>query len=216
MSTLTAEQVLHAHQWRYAVKKFDATRVIPAATWEALEKTLVLSPSSFGLQPWKFIVITSKDLREALVPHSWGQKQVSECSHFVVFTAKNEVGPDDSTALIQATSAVRGVPEQALAGYKQVIDGFLANAKAGSWLDPWTAKQTYIALGNLMTTAALLGVDTCPMEGIDAAKFDEILGLKGTGYRTIVGCAVGYRAADDKYAAAAKVRYPASQLIEHR
>ncbi len=216
MPNVTAEQILHAHQWRYAVKKFDAARKIPAATWSALEQSLILSPSSFGLQPWKFIVITSAQLRQALLPQSWGQTQVTDCSHFVVFAARSSMGPDETSALIRRTSEVRGVPEANLAGYAQIINGFLANNETQGQTSAWTTRQAYIALANLMTSAALLEVDTCPMEGINPGAYDEILGLTNTGWKTVVACAVGYRSADDKYASAPKVRYTPETLVEHR
>jgi nitroreductase len=94
--------------------------------------------------------------------------------------------------------------------------GDLVKGPRSAWIKEWTARQTYIALGNLLTSAALLDVDACPMEGIDSAKYDEILGLTAKGYETTNVCAFGYRAADDKYAGAKKVRFPSNELIEHR
>lgn len=94
--------------------------------------------------------------------------------------------------------------------------GDLVKGPRSAWVKEWTARQTYIALGNLLTSAALLGVDACPIEGLDPARYDEILGLTAKGYGTTNVCALGYRSEDDKYAVAKKVRYPCDELIEHR
>jgi nitroreductase len=212
-ANLTPAVLLNTLHARYATKLFDATKTIPDATWAALEASLVLTPSSFGLQPWKFIVIRDQALREQLLPESWGQRQVVDCSHFVVFARRETTTADDITAFIQLTADTRGIPAATLDGYKAMMTGFAARHPD---LGNWAGDQVYIALGQFMAACALLGIDACPMEGILPAKFDEILGLKGTGYATQVACAVGYRSADDKYATAAKVRFPAATVIEHR
>ena len=212
-AAITADTLLATLRARYATKVFDPARTIPDATWAALEQSLVLTPSSFGLQPWKFIVIRDKALLEKLLPESWGQRQVVDCSHFVVFTRKDALTKEDIEKFIALTASTRGIPANTLDGYKAMMTGF---ADRHPDLKDWAGDQVYIALGQFMASCALLGVDACPMEGIMPAKFDEILGLKGTGYSTRVACAVGYRSADDKYATAAKVRYPASAVIEHR
>lgn len=214
MNTITPQNLLELQEWRYAVKKFDASRKIDNSTWDALEQTLVLTPSSFGLQPWKFLVITSQAVKEQLKPASWNQSQVTDCSHHVVFCAKANVTEADVDLFIKRVAEVRGSEVQSLKGYRDVIAGFAAKAAKEGWLRQWTAKQVYIALGNLMTSAAALGVDTCPMEGFEPAKYDEILGLPAEGLNAVVGCCVGYRSADDRYATAKKVRFPIEELIK--
>ena len=214
MNTITPQNLLELQEWRYAVKKFDASRKIDNSTWDALEQTLVLTPSSFGLQPWKFLVITSQAVKEQLKPASWNQSQVTDCSHHVVFCAKANVTEADVDLFIKRVVEVRGSEVQSLKGYRDVIAGFAAKAAKEGWLRQWTAKQVYIALGNLMTSAAALGVDTCPMEGFEPAKYDEILGLPAEGVNAVVGCCVGYRSADDRYATAKKVRFPIEELIK--
>lgn len=213
---LSAEALLAAHTWRYATKKFDAARKIPAGTWSALEKALVLSPSSYGLQPWKFVVVTDPALKARLRPASWNQAQVEDCSHHVVFLAKKELTEGDVDRFIARTAEVRGQPLESLEGYKGYMMGDLVKGPRAAVSAEWAARQAYIALGNFMTSAAVLGVDTCPMEGIDLAKYDAILGLEGSGYRTVVACPAGYRAADDKYASATKVRFLDSEVIDRR
>lgn len=213
---LTPEQLLEQLNWRYAVKAFDADKKIPDDVWAALEQSLVLAPSSFGLQPWKFLVIDDKNLREQLKAASWNQSQVVDADRYVVLTALRTTTDDDVDRFIAHQCQVRGTEIDAMKGYRDVIAGFLVKGWAAKDLFGWNARQAYIALGQLMTSAAALGVDTCPMEGIDMVGYDELLGLKGTRYATLCACAVGYRSEDDKYATAPKVRYPLDQVIEHR
>ncbi|MEI6536106.1 MAG: NAD(P)H-dependent oxidoreductase [Verrucomicrobiaceae bacterium] len=215
MSPISPSQLIDSLNWRYATKAFDPNKKIPADIWSALEKSLVLTPSSYGLQPWKFLVITDKALRESLVPHAWNQRQIADCSHLVVMLAKKTVGEADIDKLIHRIAEVRGGTADALAAYKSMMMGSLTQA-APEFIIEWAKKQTYIALGQFMGAAATLGIDTCPMEGFVAPKFDEILGLNATDYTTSVLCPAGYRSADDKYAVLPKVRFKAEDVIEHR
>ena len=215
MSEQTADQLVQALEWRYATKVFDATKKIPAAVWSALEQALVLTPTSYGLQPYQFLVVQDAAVRAALLPHSWNQKQVVDCSHYVVFTARTEMTEADVDRWVARLSAVRGIPAAALAPYRGMMVSDIVNGPRGKVADEWAARQAYIALGNAMTTAALAGVDACPMEGINPPEYDRILKLAGTGYKTAVALALGYRAADDKYAALAKVRYETKDLVKY-
>jgi nitroreductase len=215
MTTIPTSQLLDALNWRYATKKFDSVRKIPGATWTALEESLVLTPSSFGAQPWKFIVVNNPELRAKLVPASWGQTQVVDASHLIVLAFKKDLDEAHITRYMQRTAEVRGTTVESMDPFKKIIMGSLDGARAKGFLDVWQSRQVYIALGQFMTAAALLGIDTCPMEGIDPAKYDEILGLTGTGYTTLCACPAGYRAADDKYATTPKVRFPKSEVVVH-
>jgi nitroreductase len=206
-------ELLKALEWRYATKVFDATKIIPADMWAALEKTLVLTPTSYGLQPYQFLIVQDAAKRAALLPHSWGQKQVVDCSHFVVFTARTEMKEADVDKLIKRTGELRKLPADALNAYRGMMLGDVVNGPRGKTAHEWAARQAYIALGNLMTAAAVLGVDACPMEGLAPAEYDQILKLEGSGYKTVVACALGYRAAGDKYARLAKVRYQTADLV---
>jgi len=216
MNPITTDQLLSALNWRYATKIFDPAKKIPAATWAVLEQALVLSPSSFGLQPWKFLVIDTPALREQLKPHSWGQGQITDASHLVVLAARTDQTEADIERLIQTIASTRGTPRAALQGYYDMMVGNLVKGPRHAVIKEWTACQTYIAFGNLLTSAALLGVDACPIEGLDPAKYNEILGLPAKGYTTLAVCALGYRAEGDKYATNKKVRYPLAEVIEHR
>jgi nitroreductase len=212
---ISAETLSEALHWRYATKRFDASRTIPEATWAALEQALVLAPSSFGLQPWKFTVVRDRATRERLSAASHGQTQPLECSHFVVFAGRKGLGAPDVDNYLARISQVRGVPVDSLKGYGDIMKNSAEHARAAGYLDSWMARQVYIALGTFMTAAALLGVDTCPMEGIEPARFDEILGLTAKGYGALCACAAGYRSAADKYAFSPKVRYDAKEVIAH-
>lgn len=216
-STLSPEQMLAALNWRYAVKQFDPSRTIPEATWKTLEASLVLSPSSFGLQPWHFVVISSPSIKARLQPISWNQSQVRDASHVVVFAAKLDVTVADVDRFMARTIEVRKQTPESVAGYRQMMAGFVQNPPPGFEKFNWAARQAYIAMGVFMTSAAVLGVDTCPMEGIDHAAYDELLGLraKGDGYATLAAVAAGYRSREDAYALAPKVRYETGELITH-
>jgi nitroreductase len=215
MTSISPAQLTAALDWRYATKKFDPTRKIPADVWAALEHALVVAPSSFGLQPWKFIVVTDPAVRAKFLPVSWGQAQVVDAAHHVVFALRKGVDVAHVDKFLARQIELRGGSLEALAPYRGMMTGFVEKITAAGGIDLWATKQVYIALGQFMAAAALLGVDACPMEGIDPTAYDEILGLTGTEYATVVSCAVGYRAADDKYAAAAKVRFPVSDVLTH-
>jgi len=213
MSFVSDEKLIESLNWRYAVKKFDAQKKINDKTWNALEDSLILTPSSYGLQPWKFLVVTDLETRKLLTPVSWGQKQVEDCSHLVVFLIKEKLDEAHIDQYLQSIVDIRGGDLNALAGYKKMMMGDLVTGGRSAVISEWAARQAYIALGNFMTSAALLGVDTCPMEGIDAKKYDEILDLNSSGYKTVVACPAGYRSNEDKYSQVKKVRFSKKDLI---
>ena len=212
----SSDTLLQALRWRYATKAFDPGRQIDAASWDALEQALVLTASSYGLQPWKFLVITDPVLRAELRPHSWNQSQITDCSHLVVLLKKRVITAADADRLIAATAGDRGLDPSLLAGYRQMIQVDLIDGPRSQVIGGWAANQVYIALGNLLTSAALLGVDTCAIEGFSPPDYDRILRLESSDYQSCVVCACGYRSADDKHASLAKVRHAAADLIEHR
>jgi len=210
---ISHDDTLAALHWRYAVKKFDANAKIPAETWNVLEQALLLSPSSYGLQPWKFFVVETPATREQLLPHSWGQRQIVDASHLVVLAVKKNIDPSEAERWVTRIAEVRGVPVESLDGYKKIMAGSLGRMPAPE-IDVWMSRQVFIALGVLLTTAALLRVDACPMEGFVPEKYDEILGLGAKGYASRVVATLGYRAADDAYASAKKARYPLADIVE--
>ena len=209
---LTPAQLLASLEWRYATKAFD-TRKLPDATWAALEESLRLAPSSYGLQPWKFIVVNDPALRAKLRPVSWNQSQVTDASHLVVFARRTEVTETDVNEFFNQMVSERQADATKLEPYRQMMLGGVVNGKDASAQKDWAARQLYIALGQLMGAAAAMAIDTCPLEGIDPDAYTEILGLKGSGYEVVVACAVGYRSAEDKYAGMKKIRFPAARVI---
>lgn len=215
MNPITTATLLESLNWRYATKKFDPSKTITPEVWAALEDSLVLTPSSYGLQPWKFLIITSQEIKEQLKLLSWNQAQVTNCSHYVVFTIKKNLSAADVDRFVESTATVRGIPAESMKGYRDIMVGDVVNGPRSLNINEWATRQAYIALGNFMTSAALVGIDTCPMEGIDPAKYDRLLGLPEKGFATVVACAAGYRAEDDKYASLAKVRFPNSEVVEY-
>jgi nitroreductase len=212
---ISAPQLLGQLHWRYATKQFDPTRKISAQDWSALEEALLLSPSSGGLQPWGFFVVNDPATRQKLLTASFGQTKVTEASHLVVFTAKTHVGEAEVDAHIARTAEVRGVPVESMKEFRDMLVGGVVDSMDDSARLAWAGRQVGIALGNLLTSAALLGIDACPMEGFLPPKYDEILGLKEKGYTSLALCTLGYRASTDEYANLAKVRFPKEKIIFH-
>jgi nitroreductase len=215
MKAIESQALIDQLNWRYATKQFDPTKKIDPETWSVLEQTLVLAPSSFGLQPWKFLVIENPAKRQELLALSWGQKQVVDASHFLVFTVKHPLTAEDVRRFIVRTAEVRGTTVEEHAGYEKVIAGFIDKPAYPLDIREWSSRQLYLAFGGFMTAAALLGVDTCPMEGLNPAAYDKTLGLEGSGYFTVAACAAGYRHDDDKHASLPKVRYKHEEVINH-
>lgn len=201
MITLMNNNIIQQLNWRYATKSFDKNKKINPQDFDTLLESLRLSPSSFGIQPWKFIVVKNSEIREKIKEASYGQVQISDASDLIVLCAKNNITEVD-------VDRITGSNES----YKNMIMSAIG-AKSTDELLNWNAKQVYIALGFLLETAALMNIDSCPMEGFDANKVDEILKLKEKGLTSTVICPVGYRSVDDKYAMAKKVRFLREELV---
>jgi nitroreductase len=213
MSSINREQLLGQLNWRYATKQFDPTRKISGPDWAALEEALLLTASSGGLQPWKFIVVTDPAVRAKLTPASYGQAQINDASHLVVFASKNNFSEADVDAHIKHVAKIQRAPLETLAPLRNMLVGGIVQSQDENARNAWARNQTYIALGNLLTSAAVLGIDACPMEGFDRAQYDEILGLKAKGFAAAVIATLGYRLPTDKYASAPKVRFPKEQVF---
>ena len=213
---IQAQEILEKLQWRYAVKKFDPTRKVSETDWSILEESLRLAPSSYGLQPWKFIIVQDPQIRALLTPLSWNQTQVKDCSHYVVFATRSQIEESDIEKWVQKIAQVRGVDLASLESYKNVMLQDLVNGHRASIAQWWAQRQSYIAMGMLMETAALLNIDTCPMEGLDPPAYDKVLKLEGTGYATVAAVAVGYRSPEDKYQQLKKVRFDRDDVLDWR
>lgn len=209
--TVLPETLVSALNWRYAVKKFDASGRIPLDKWEALEEALVISPSSYGLQAWKFLVIEDKALRAKLKPASLNQSQITDADKLIIFLVKKDASAADVQRFVDRVSEVRRVPAEMLEDYKQMM--LKSVSLPPERVEAWLTRQVYIALGTFLTSAALLGVDACPMEGFDKDEYDNILGLHAQGWKSVVVATVGVRATDDAYAKNMKVRFPKAEVI---
>lgn len=201
--------LIESLKWRYATKKFDPAQKVAEGDLNELLEVLRLAPSSFGLQPWSFMVITNPELRKKLQEHAWGQSQVVDASHLIVLTARTDLDEAYVKHYIDEVAEQRDIPEESLKGYHDMMSGFI-QGKPKEELVVWAQKQAYIALGMLLEAAALKRIDACPMEGFDSAKFDEILGLTNT--TTTVLCPIGYRG-DDPVAKLAKVRFKKEDVV---
>ena len=214
MPTETTTSVIDGLKWRYATKLFDATKKIPASQFEILENALQLSPSSFGMQPYKFVVVTDQKLKDELVAACWNQTQSATCSHFVIFARDLEINEKTVEKYIDLIAETRSLPVESMSAHKDMMTGYVKNSTPEKLAD-WASKQAYIALGNLMTVASTLQIDSCPMEGIVPAEVDRILNLKEKGCSAVVACALGYRSPDCKYAKMKKVRFSKEKLFIH-
>lgn len=210
MNKYAVDKAIH---WRYAVQKFDPTRKIPDAEFEVLEESLRLTPSSYGLQPWKFVVVKNPEVREELRKVSYNQAQVTEASHFVAIAYKGKMLEEDVDHYIRFISSARKVGIETLEKYKNGILRDLLGFR-GNIIDQWAINQTYIAMGFVLQAAAVMGIDTCPMEGLRPREYDRLLGLEGTGYHTVTAIAFGYRSPDCKMQVMAKIRFPKEHVIK--
>lgn len=199
-------------QWRSAIKKFDPTKKISAEQLDALKTAIQLAPSSLGLQSYKVIVVQDAETKQKLRAVGYDQAQITDSSALFVFASLTNLDEDFGKKFIDLVASTRSIARENLAGYEQMVLGTLASRTDAQKVE-WSHKQAYIALGVLLAEAAELGVDAGPMEGFDAAKFDEILGLKEKGLTTTVIAAVGFRAEDDVYSKMIKVRRPQSELF---
>lgn len=207
------ENILEKLNWRYATKSYDPTKRISGEDWKILEESLLLAPSSYGLQPYKFFVITDQATKEKLKPAAWGQSQITDSSHLVVFAYKKDLTDADVEEFVDRIVEVRGVSRESLRDYENVMKDSAKKARDGGYIETWNSRQAYIALGFLLQTAALLGIDATPMEGFVPEQFNEILGLKD--YSAVALCALGYRDEEkDWLANLPKVRFPKEKMIE--
>ncbi|MEN9489136.1 MAG: hypothetical protein RL494_1401 [Bacteroidota bacterium] len=198
--------------WRYATKKFDTTKKVSPQDLETLKEAIRLSSSSYGLQLYKIILVENTTIREKLQPASWGQTQIVDASHLIVFANQTHIGNPEIDSYLKNVSQTRNMPIDALSGYgdfmKSKINSLPEEAK-----NVWTAKQTYLALGNLLNAAAELKIDVTPMEGFDAKEYNEILGLDKLNLNAAVVAAVGYRHEEDATQHYKKVRKSNADLF---
>ena len=205
--------IVESLKWRYATKKFDTAKKISKENLEYLKEAVSLIPSSYGLQPYKVMIIENPAIREKLREAAWGQAQLTEASQIFLFCNFTAMGPEKIDEFLNLGAAINNYDPASTKGYGDMMKGQMASM-SGEQIINWTSKQTYIALGSLLAAASELRIDSCPMEGFDKAKFDEILGLKEKGLTASVLGAVGYRSAEDTHQFLKKVRKPMNELFE--
>lgn len=203
---------LENQNWRYATKKFDASKKISAADLNTLKEAIRLSASSYGLQPYKVFIIENPELKAKLVGAAYGQTQVADASHLIVFANELNFGAAGIDQLANNISATRGLPLEAIQGYVDYMKGNITGLPE-EVRNIWTAKQTYLALGNLLNAAAELKIDVTPMEGFIPAQVNEILGLDKLGLNASLLAPIGYRHAEDDTQHYKKVRKSNEELF---
>ena len=206
--------ILENLNWRYATKKFDPSKKVSGQDLETILKAIQLSPSSYGLQPYHILVITDADTRKELQPASWNQSQIVDASHMLVFAAKSEFGSELVDDYLENVSVTRGMDIENLKGYGDFMKSKLLDLP-NTVKTSWTTRQAYLAAQSAMLAAAELKIDTCPMEGFEPEKYDEILGLKDKGLTSVVVLTVGYRSDEDETQNYPKVRKSNEELFTH-
>jgi nitroreductase len=202
--------IIEKLSWRYATKKFNSGVNLSESKMDVLKQAIQFAPTSYGLQPFQVVFVKNPEIREKLKAASWGQSQITDSSILAVFTRKKEVNESDVDSFIENIVNTRGVPKEMLVQYESMMKGTI-NSLDESQKSSWIDKQIYIALGFLLNTAAVIDVDTCPMEGFDRTQYDEILGLTDT--TSVVVCALGYRDDTDDYQNYKKVRKTQDELF---
>jgi nitroreductase len=203
---------LENQNWRYATKKFDATKKISTADLNILKEAIRLSTSSYGLQPYKVFIIENPELRAKLVGASYGQAQVAAASHLLVFANELNFGVAGIDQLANNIATTRELPLEAIQGYVDYMKGNITGLPE-EVRNIWTSKQTYLALGNLLNAAAELHIDVTPMEGFVPAQVNEILGLDKLGLNACLLAPIGYRHAEDDTQHYKKVRKSNDELF---
>ena len=199
-------------KWRYATKKFDASKKVSASDLETLKEAIQLSTSSYGLQLYKVFIIENPEVRSQLQPASWGQSQIIEASHLFVFANIVDVQDQHIDAYVQNFANTRGLTVEDLKGYSDFMKSKIVPLPVEQKA-VWTSKQTYLALGNLLNAAAELKIDVTPMEGFEPEKYNEILGLNALGLNASLVAAIGYRHEEDATQHYVKVRKPKQELF---
>ncbi len=199
-------------KWRYACKQFDAEKTITNQDFDTIVEALILTASSYGIQPWEFVIVENKELREQLVGASYNQAQVKDASHLIVMCRPENINEELMDGYIQNICDVRSQKPEDLESFKKMLMYVVNRTEDEKAV--WAKNQIYIALGNLLTVCATMKIDTCPMEGFVPSKVDEILGLEKMGLKSVLLCPIGYRSEEDKYISIPKVRHPKEKIVK--
>lgn len=208
-------KLIEGLKWRYATKKFNPSKKVSAADIEKIKEAIQLSASSYGLQLYKILLIENEEIREKLKPAAWNQSQITDASHLFVFCHEKKVSEESIKDYLQLKADMQQLKVADLKGYGDFIFGKWQTQTDREQFH-WTAKQTYIALGNLLAACGELKIDACPMEGFEVDQVNEILELEEKGLSAAVIATVGYRSDEDETQAAPKVRKSMNELFEIR
>lgn len=203
---------LENQNWRYATKKFDAAKKITTEDLNTLKEAIRLSSSSYGLQPYKVIIVENPELRAQLQPAAYGQSQIVDASHLIIFANQTNIGDTEIDSYIKNISETRNIPNESLSGFGDYMKSNITSLSEDA-RNIWASKQTYLALGNLLNAAAELKIDVTPMEGFIPAKVNEILGLDKLGLNASLIATLGYRHAEDATQHHKKVRKSNEELF---
>ncbi|MFP2994622.1 NAD(P)H-dependent oxidoreductase [Spongiivirga sp. MCCC 1A20706] len=197
--------IIESLKWRYAVKKFDASRALTDEKITVLKNAFNLTATSYGLQPVKLIIINDKKLKEELVPHSWDQRQVADASHLLIFAIENSIDNQYINTYFNRVKEIRKTPDSVLDPFKEsLINSF--EEKSKNEIMNWATRQAYLVMGNLLTVCAVEKIDACPMEGFIPEEYNRVLELDKQGLSAVLVMPVGYRAKDDMFSNFKKVR----------
>jgi len=206
------EQTLDSLYWRYAVKKFDKSRVLPEAKTNQLGAAFNLTATSYGLQPIRIVIVQNKEIQESLVSSAYGQRQVADASHLLVICIEKKITPGYIEAYFNRVQKIRGTAADILEPFKKgLVDSF--TKKTQEDIRSWAVNQAYLAMGNLLTVCAVERIDSCPMEGFVPAAFEGVLELGPKGLEPVLLLPVGYRAKDDMFSDFAKVRRSETESV---
>lgn len=198
--------------WRYATKRFQKEKVLDERQIETLKQAIKLSPSSYGLQPYKVLVVSNKELKETLKPASWDQPQITECSHLFVFCQDKSYSDKLVDDYITLKADTQNLERDDLKDYADFMKDKMGGLSDEDYLN-WSGRQTYLALAHLLMACANERIDACPMEGFEPERYVKILGLETSEYRPVALAAVGYRSDEDSTQHQKKVRKPLDALI---
>lgn len=199
-------------QWRYATKKFDDSKKVSDKDMDVIKKSFNLTPTSYGLQPVKLIVIQNETLQKKLFEHTYKQDQIITASHVLVFCTELHINADFIDENFKLVKKVRNTPDEILEPYRNFLIKFFGD-KTEAQKQEWAINQVYLTLGNVLNVCASEGIDACPMEGFDAKNYDKTLNLTEKGLKSCLILPIGYRAEDDMFADFKKVRRPLDETI---
>jgi len=207
-----ATDVLERLKWRYATKKFDASKRLSEEKLSILKESFNLTATSYGLQPLKMVILSNPDLKKLLVPITMDQAQVENASHVLVICTETKIDSDYIKDHFNLVVKIRSTPREILSSFEEYLVSSFSD-KQSDELNIWSTNQAYLALGNLLTVCAIEKIDACPIEGFDPGKYDELLQLNEKGLQSVIVLAVGYRAEDDMFSGFDKVRRGVDEVI---